>query len=114
MNPEKIEQHIDRIVRDLIQQGYSLIDVCDHLNTNIKRHKKRDSFIPVSKRYLINNWTLIHVKKRLTTMYVIHSLKRMKDIKWLIENESKLNQNTDLKLFNLIVFKDKIKNKISL
>jgi hypothetical protein len=70
----------------------------------------RDSFIRVSKRYLVKNWNLIEVKKKYTTYYVIHSSKRKNDIEWVLKNKEKFNKNlTDEKLFKLILLKEKLR-----
>jgi hypothetical protein len=113
MIAQRIEIRIDENIKDLLSLGNSFDDIINHLNRNVKIHKKRDSFIPVSKRYLINNWSLISIDKRLTTMYVIHSMKRIKDIKWILLHGGKFeNVKDDLGLFELIKFRDKLKSNL--
>ena len=69
-----------------------------------------ESFIKVSKRYLFNNWELISWKKRMTTMCAIYSIKRRNDIKWIIDNKYKFEIEDNVKIFNLLNLRDKLKN----
>ena len=46
-------------------------------------------------------------------MYVIHSMKRIKDIKWILLHGGKFeNVKDDLGLFELIKFRDKLKSNL--
>ena len=55
MNPERVLYHIDNQVLDRINLGQRWHDIIDYLSSNIKRYKKRDAYIQVSEKYLINN-----------------------------------------------------------
>lgn len=110
MNHIKIENHIDnKINQKLSVDGLELNSVKSDLIDSITKFSQRDAFINVSKFYLLRNWDLIAVKKKYTTYYVMHSIKRLKDVDWLIENKKRFPNLSDPKLFKLIQFKDKIK-----
>lgn len=110
MNHKRIEEHIDaKILEKLSSKGLTLDAVKSDLLDSITRFSIRDSFINVSKFYLLRNWELINVKKKYTTYYVIHSMKRLKDVNWLIENKDRFPNLSEPKMFKLIQFKEKIK-----
>lgn len=112
MSPNRIEDHIDKKIHQALSDGESFQFVIDDLKDGISRFSSRSGFIKVSKRYIINNWKLIEVKKRYTTYYVIHSTRRLNDIEWIVKNKDKFNLD-NAKLFNLIKLKDKLKFDIS-
>jgi hypothetical protein len=105
-----IEEHIDRKILEEISRGNNLDEIISFLKSNCDKFMRRDSFIAISKSYIIKNWNLIEVKKKYTTYYVIHSTKRKNDIEWVLKNKEKFNKNlTDEKLFKLILLKEKLK-----
>lgn len=113
MDPEKVLYHVDNQIVDQINLGQRWDDIIDYLYSNVKRYKKRDGYIKVSESYLIKNWERIEWKKRLTTMLVIQSLRRVDDIKWIMENHEKFPQYESIKMYKLISLKDKLQfNKI--
>jgi hypothetical protein len=106
----RIEEHIDRKILEEISNGNDLHDIMYLLKSNCDKFMKRDSFISVSRRYIINNWNSIQIKKRYTTYYVIHSKKRKDDIEWIIKNRERFNKNlTNDRLFKLILLKESLK-----
>lgn len=110
MNHKKIEEHIDaKIFEKLSSKGLTLDAVKSDILDTITRFSARDSFINVSKFYLLRNWELINIREKYNTYYVIHSLKRLNDVNWLIENKSRFPNLSEPKLFKLIQFKEKIK-----
>lgn len=109
MNPDKVISYIDKVVIEQIQQGLRWNDISKTLKEKVTNYKKRDSYIQVSERYLINNWDRIEWKKRMTTMLVIQSLKRLSDIKWIKENHSKFPQLGSVGIYKLIELKDKLR-----
>lgn len=111
MIPEKIENHIDNKVRVMLSDGHDFAYITKSLKENIDRFSTRKDFIAVSKRYLINNWNQIHFKKRYTTYYVIHSAKRIKDIKWILDNQHSFEGFNNRKLFGILLLKDKLRKK---
>jgi len=113
MSPERVLHHIDQTVVDRINSGQRWNDIINYLTENIERYKKRDSYIQVSERYLVNNWNSIEWKKRMTTMLVIQSRRRIMDIKWIKENHFNFPQFSSVKMYKLISLKDKLNyNKI--
>lgn len=110
MTPDKIERHIDKRITDKLSDGLEFEDILDYLKSNISTYTKMESFIKVSKRYLFNNWELISWKKRMTTMCAIYSIKRRNDIKWIIDNKYKFEIEDNVKIFNLLNLRDKLKN----
>jgi hypothetical protein len=47
----------------------------------------------------------------MTTMCAMYSIKRKNDIKWIIENKHKFEIEDNVKIFNLLYLRDKLKNK---
>lgn len=109
MIPEKILAHIDNQVIDRIELGQRWNDIIDYFNSNIQRYKKRDAYINVSEKYLLSNWSRIEWKKRMTTMLVIQSQRRVKDINWIIKNHKNFPQYGSVKMYKMISLKDKLK-----
>ena len=109
MNPDKVISYIDKVVIEQIQQGLRWNDISKTLKEKVTNYKKRNSYIQVSERYLINNWDSIEWKKRMTTMIVIQSLKRLSDIKWIKENHIKFPQLGSVGIYKLIELKDKLR-----
>lgn len=113
MNPERVLYHIDNQVIDKIDFGQRWDDIIDYLSSNVRRYKKRDAYIQVSEKYLLNNWDRIEWKKRMTTMLVIQSIRRIDDIKWISKNHSKFPRYSSKKMYKLISLRDKLKyNKL--
>jgi hypothetical protein len=110
MRPEKIEAFIDNKIKTMFSDSNSLDFIIDDLNTKIEKFSNRDTFIDVSKRYLLNNWERINIRKRYNAYYVIYSKKRIRDLKLLKESKlnSKFNQK---KIFDLLLFKESIIKK---
>lgn len=110
MNHTKIESHIDnKIISKISNDNLSLDSVKSDLIDSITKFSGKESFMKVTKFYLLRNWKVMPVKKKYTTYYVIHSIKRLEDIDWLIERKDRFPNLSDLKLFKLIQFKEKIK-----
>jgi hypothetical protein len=109
MRPEKVLQHIDKQVIEQISLGQRWEDILFNLSCNVKRYKKRQGYIQVSEKYLINNWDRIEWKKRLTTMLVIQSIRRIDDIKWIIENHKSFPRYGSSKMYKMLSLKDKLK-----
>ena len=109
MTPDKVISYIDKVVIEQIQQGLRWNDISKTLKEKVTNYKKRNSYIQVSERYLINNWDSIEWKKRMTTMIVIQSLKRLSDIKWIKENHIKFPQLGSVGIYKLIELKDKLR-----
>lgn len=109
MEPKRVLYHIDNQVIDRIELGQRWNDIIDYLNSNIQRYKKRDAYINVSEKYLLSNWSRIEWKKRMTTMLVIQSQRRVKDINWIIKNHKNFPQYGSVKMYKMISLKDKLK-----
>ena len=113
MTANRIEEHIDKKIYQALVDGESFQFIIDDLKDGIERFSSRSGFINVSRRYLINNWRLIAVKKRYTTYYVIHSTKRLHDIEWIVKNQNKFPRLDSGNMFNLIKLKDKLMFDVS-
>jgi len=109
MRPEKILLHIDKTIIEKIKNGERWLSLIDYLKDNINKYKRRDGYIQVSEKYLINNWDRIEWKKRMTTMLVIQSNRRISDINWIKKNHSKFPQLGSIGMYNLILLKDKLR-----
>ena len=93
------EDYIDEAIYELQQANKNVVE--------IKTYKSSKHYIQVSESYLIRNWDRIEKMKKIKTMLVIQSVRRVKDIKWLIKNQSKFQYDT-LKMYNIILLKDKL------
>ncbi len=110
MKHTRIEQHIDDKISTKLNSGdLTLSEINDHLIESSEKFSTRSDFMDVSKFDLLSNWKNVHIKKRYTTFYVIHSRKRNKDIEWLMQNKDRFPNLSDGILFKLIKFKEKIK-----
>ena len=108
MVPEKILAHIDNQVIDQIELGQRWDDIIDYLDSNVRRYKKRDGFIDVSEKYLVNNWNRIEWKKRMTTMLVIQSNRRIEDIKWIKKNHHDFPRYSSKKMYTCSIYINRI------
>jgi hypothetical protein len=113
MESSKVLQYIDNSVVDQIKSGLRWEAIIHQLRSKAVRYRKRESFIQVSEKYLVNNWDRIEWKKRLTTMIVIQSQRRIKDIQWIVENHKRFPQYGSLKMYKMIYLKDKLKYNIN-
>lgn len=109
MRPDKIVEYVDKFVVDQIQLGLRWSDIQILLDERIIKYKKRDSYIQVSEKYLVNNWDRIEWRKRMSTMLVIQNLKRISDIKWIKENHYKFPQLGSVGMYKLLTLKDKLR-----
>lgn len=109
MNPQRINDHIDSKILSQLSEGIKLDELILYLNDKIDRFSKKPAFIGVSRRYMMNNWTSIDIKKRYTTYLVMQSYKRRKDIEWIISKKDNFKNLNDKSLFNLIKLKEKLR-----
>jgi hypothetical protein len=109
MTPDKINDHIDGKILSELSEGMSLKDVLIYLDNKIDNFSNKPAFINVSRRYIINNWSQIEIKKRYTSYIVIQSFKRKKDIEWILSKKSEFSCSNDKSLFNLLRLKEKLK-----
>lgn len=109
MNPDKIITYIDNFVIEQINLGLRWDDISLLIKERIKKYKKRDSYIQVSEKYLIQNWNRIEWRKRMSTMLIIQSLKRISDIKWIKENHQNFPHLGSVGMYKLLSLKDKLR-----
>lgn len=107
MLPGKIEDFINNKIIQILSTD-DIDSAISYLEDNIERYSQRDTFINVSARYLINNWSLIHFKKRYNTYYVIYSRKRMKDLDWIKSSAVSTYMKDDKRVFQSVIFKEKL------
>ncbi len=113
MAPDRIELFIDKKIQGFLFDGESYDFVIDNLKECIERFKNKDTFINVSKRYLLNNWSQIAFKKRYTAYYVMYSTKRLHDMEWIVKSTSKFPTYQRSKMFSLVQLKDKLSEQKS-
>lgn len=111
MKASRIGEHIDNRIVTELSNGNDLNYVMDNIKEKIKSFQSRKDFIKVKRKYLINNWDSIPMKKKYTTYYVLFSEKRLKDIEWVLKNRKKFYGYNEQTLYNLILFRDKLLNK---
>lgn len=108
MTPDRVQFHIDKGIKEKLQCGCRWDVIVEDLRDKVKRYKKRDGFIHVSEKYLLNNWDRIEWKKRMTTMIVIQSMRRIKDIEWIKKTHPKFPQYGSVGMLNLLKLRDKV------
>lgn len=107
---EKLVSSYDKILYNRIKNGSSIKETIEQFETIRKSCIDRKTYIDVSFRYLTNNWNFIDVSKRSNTLYVMFLTKRIKDMKWLLDNKHKFNLSED-KLYNMLKLRDMLNGK---
>ena len=108
MTPYRVIFHIDNSIKEKLKSGYRWNAIIEDLEDKVSRYRKRDAFIQVSERYLINNWDRIEWKKRMTTMMVIQYRRRIKGIEWIKKTHPKFPQYGSVGMLNLLKLRDKV------
>ena len=111
MEPHELIRKIDDRFLYKISEGCSLEELIEHFTGISESCQKRSTFIKVRLKYLINNWNLIDPNKRMNTLYVIFVNKRLKDLKWLVDNKHRFSNLEGEKLYKLFRLKDILDNK---
>jgi len=111
MEPHVLIRKIDDRLLYRISEGCSIEQLIQEFTNISESCKKRNTYIQVRLKYLINNWSFIDPNKRMNTLYVIFLDKRMKDLKWLLENKHKFPHLQGEKLYNLLRLRDILNNK---
>lgn len=111
MEPHVLIRKIDDRLLYRISEGCSIEELIQEFTGISESCKKRNTYIQVRLKYLINNWNLIDPNKRMNTLYVIFLDKRMKDLKWLLDNKHKFSHLQGEKLYNLLRLRDILNNK---
>jgi hypothetical protein len=111
MEPHELIRKIDSRFLYKISEGCSIEELIEHFTGISESCKKRSTFISVRLKYLINNWKFIDPSKRMNTLYVIFVDKRLKDLKWLLDNKHKFPNLEGEKLYNLLRLRDILNNK---
>jgi hypothetical protein len=111
MEPHELIRKIDDRLIYRISEGCSLEELIEQFTDIVDSCQKRNTFIKVRLKYLINNWKFIDPSKRMNTLYVIFLRKRLKDLEWLIQNKHRFSNLEGEKLYNLLRLKDILDNK---
>jgi hypothetical protein len=90
----------------------SLEEVIAYFQETVDKCQSRETFIKVKLKYLITNWKLIDPNKRMNTLYVVFLNKRLKDLKWLVDNKHRFPNLEGEKLYNLLRLKDILNKSI--
>ena len=106
MEPHELIRKIDDRFLYKISTGCSVEELIEHFAGVSESCQKRSTFINVGLKYLINNWNLIDVSKRMNTLYVIFVNKRLKDLKWLVKNKHKFSHLEGEKLYKILRLRD--------
>jgi hypothetical protein len=106
MEPHVLIRKIDDRILYKISEGSSIDELIDYFTGVADTCQRRRTFIKVRLRYLINNWEYIDPNKKMNTLYVIFLRKRLKDLKWLLENKDKFPNLEPDKLYGLLRLKD--------
>lgn len=111
MEPHELIRKIDDRFLYKISEGCSVEELIEHFTGISESCQNRSTFINVSLRYLINNWSFIDPNKKMNTLYVIFVNKRLKDLKWLVENKHKFPHLQGEKLYKILRLRDILNNK---
>jgi hypothetical protein len=111
MEPHELIRKIDDRLLYRISEGCSIEELIEQFTDVSKRCKKQSTFINVGLKYLINNWKFVDPNKKMNTLYVIFVDKRLKDLKWLLDNKHKFPHLQGEKLYNLLKLRDILNNK---
>jgi hypothetical protein len=111
MEPHVLIRKIDDRILYKITDGLSLEEVIVYFKETADRCQDRKTFIKVGLKYLINNWEFIDPNKKMNTLYVIFINKRLKDLKWLVQNKHKFPNLEGEKLYKLLRLRDILDNK---
>ena len=106
MDPHQLIRKIDDRILYKVTDGLSLEEVIVYFKETADSCQSKETFMQVGLKYLITNWKLIDLNKRMNTLYVIFINKRLKDLKWLVENKHKFPNVEDEKLYKLLRLKD--------
>lgn len=112
MEPHELIRKIDGRILYKITDGLSLEEVIAYFQETVDKCQSRETFIKVKLKYLITNWKLIDPNKRMNTLYVIFLNKRLKDLKWLVDNKNRFPNLEGEKLYNLLRLKDILNKSI--
>jgi hypothetical protein len=111
MEPHELIRKIDDRLLYRISEGCSIEELIEQFTGISERCKKQSTFIRVGLKYLINNWKFVDPNKKMNTLYVIFLEKRLKDLKWLLDNKHKFSHLEGEKLYNLLKLRDILNNK---
>jgi hypothetical protein len=111
MEPHELIRKVDDRILYKVTEGLSLEEVIAYFRETVDKCQSRETFIEVRLKYLINNWKLIDPNKRMNTLYVIFLNKRLKDLKWLVENKHKFSHLEGEKLYKVLRLRDILDNK---
>lgn len=106
MDPHQLIRKIDDRILYKVTDGLSLEEVIVYFKETADSCQSKETFMQVGLKYLITNWKLIDLNKRMNTLYVIFINKRLKDLKWLVENKHKFPNVEGEKLYKLLRLKD--------
>lgn len=106
MEPHVLIRKIDDRILYKISEGCSIDELIHHFTGVADICQSRSTFIKVGLKYLVNNWSFIDPNKRMNTLYVIFLRKRLKDLKWLLENKDKFPSLQPDSLYGLLRLKD--------
>jgi hypothetical protein len=111
MEPHELIRRVDDRILYKVTEGLSLEEVIAYFKETADSCQSRETFIQVRLKYLVTNWKLIDPNKRMNTLYVIFINKRLKDLKWLVDNKHKFPNIEGEKLYKLLRLKDILDNK---
>ena len=106
MEPHQLIRKIDDRILYKVTDGLSLEEVIVYFKETADSCQSKETFMQVGLKYLITNWKLIDLNKRMNTLYVIFINKRLKDLEWLVENKHKFSNIEGEKLYKLLRLKD--------
>ena len=106
MEPHQLIRKIDDRILYKVTDGLSLEEVIVYFKETADSCQSKETFMQVGLKYLITNWKLIDLNKRMNTLYVIFINKRLKDLEWLVENKHKFPNVEGEKLYKLLRLKD--------
>ena len=111
MEPHELIRKIDDRILYKITDGLSLEEVIAYFKETADNCQSRETFIKVKLNYLITNWKHLDPNKRMNTLYVVFLNRRLKDLKWLVQNKHKFSHLEGEKLYRILRLRDILDNK---
>ena len=114
MDVNRINDMVDRKVIQSFQEGFSIGAIQSDLMVRMKNFMKtieKDDSATYQELYNSEFSQISNIRLRYGITYIKQCEKRLGDLDWILKNRSIFKTFTDLKLFKLLLFKDKITQK---
>ena len=112
MDANRINEMVDKKIVEFLSKGSSITDIESDLVLRMNNFKKsistQEDFLSLYDREFSQ---IPEIRFRYGITYIKQCEKRLGDLDWILKNRSIFKTFTDLKLFKLLLFMDKITQK---